>query len=70
MNAVGMETPSGVRMVKGKTSKKIDAAIALAMACVSAAGTPALDTSGIKLVGARLMSRGGWNADDADGFYN
>jgi len=36
LNAVGVETPGGVRMVKGKATKKIDAAIALAMACVAA----------------------------------
>ena len=36
VNAVGIETPKGVRMVKGKQSKKIDAAIALAMALCGA----------------------------------
>jgi phage terminase large subunit-like protein len=36
LNAVGIETGSGVRMVKGKSSRKIDAAIALGMALVSA----------------------------------
>ncbi|MBI3065677.1 MAG: hypothetical protein HYY82_12185 [Deltaproteobacteria bacterium] len=36
LNATGIETPGGVRMVKGKATKKIDAAIALAMACVAA----------------------------------
>jgi phage terminase large subunit-like protein len=36
LNAVGIETPGGVRMIKGKTSRKIDAAIALSMACVAA----------------------------------
>ena len=36
LNAVGVETPGGVRMVKGKATKKIDASIALAMACVAA----------------------------------
>ena len=36
LNATGIETPGGVRMVKGKASKKIDAAIALAMASVAA----------------------------------
>jgi phage terminase large subunit-like protein len=36
LNAVGIETGSGVRMVKGKSTRKIDAAIALAMAAVAA----------------------------------
>jgi phage terminase large subunit-like protein len=36
LNAVGIDTPGGVRMVKGKSSRKIDAAIALAMALVRA----------------------------------
>jgi phage terminase large subunit-like protein len=39
LNAVGVDTAGGVRMVKGKSSKKIDAAIALAMALVSAVET-------------------------------
>lgn len=37
LNAVGLETPSGVRMAKGKSTKKMEAAIAFAMAAVSAA---------------------------------
>ena len=36
LNAVGIDTAGGVRMTKGRTSKKIDAAIALAMACIDA----------------------------------
>jgi hypothetical protein len=35
MRCVGVDTAGGVRMVKGKSSRKIDAAIALAMALVS-----------------------------------
>lgn len=59
LNATGRETQSGVRMVKGKSSRKINAAIALAMALVSAVGMPALDTSGIRLAGhERIMSSG------------
>jgi phage terminase large subunit-like protein len=53
LNAVGIETPSGVRMVKGKTSKKIDAAIALSMACVAAVQVPVIDTKQIFMVGER-----------------
>jgi phage terminase large subunit-like protein len=36
LNAVGLETPRGVRMVKSTASRKIDLGIALAMACVAA----------------------------------
>jgi len=36
LNATAIETPGGVRMTKSKNSKKIDAGIALAMACVAA----------------------------------
>jgi len=36
LNAVGIETGTGVRMVKAKSTRKIDAAIAMAMALVSA----------------------------------
>jgi phage terminase large subunit-like protein len=57
LNAVGIETPSGVRMVKGKSSKKIEAAISLAMACVAAVQLPALDTKSIVMVGERTFSR-------------
>ena len=53
LNAIGVETSSGVRMVKGKSSKKIDAAIALAMACVAAVQVPSVDTSGIRMFGSR-----------------
>ena len=54
LNAIGVETPSGVRMVKGKSSKKIDAAIALAMACVAAVQVPTVDTKGIAMFGSRM----------------
>jgi hypothetical protein len=42
LNAVGIETPRGFRIAKEKTSKKIDLAVALAMACCAAfeAGKP------------------------------
>ena len=66
LNAVGIETASGVRMVKGKTSKKIDAAIALSMACVAAVQVPVLDTSQIILCGERTMSRN-FGLDDDEG---
>jgi hypothetical protein len=36
LNAVGLETPRGVRMVKSTATAKIDLGIALAMACVGA----------------------------------
>jgi hypothetical protein len=36
MSSVGIETAHGTRIGKEKTSKKIDAIVALAMACVSA----------------------------------
>lgn len=36
LNAVAIETPRGFRIAKEKTSKKIDATVALAMACVGA----------------------------------
>jgi phage terminase large subunit-like protein len=39
LNAVGLETPRGVRLVKSTASKKIDLAVALAMACVGAIET-------------------------------
>ena len=58
LNAVGIETPSGIRMVKGKTSKKIDAAIALSMACVAAVQVPVLDTKQIIMVGERITAGG------------
>jgi phage terminase large subunit-like protein len=58
LNAVGVETPSGVRMVKGKSSKKIDAAISLAMACVAAVQMPVLDTKQIIMVGERRTAGG------------
>lgn len=66
LNATGLETPSGgVRMVKGKTSKKIDGAISLAMAAVAAVQMPAIDLSRMALIGKeRIMSRSGWDEDD------
>jgi len=36
LSTVGIETSRGVRIGKDKTSKKIDAIVALAMACVAA----------------------------------
>ena len=33
LNAVMLETPRGIRLVKEKASKKIDVCVALAMAC-------------------------------------
>jgi phage terminase large subunit-like protein len=55
LNATGIETPSGVRMVKGKSTSKIDAAISLAMACVAAVQMPAIDLSGMALIGRQRM---------------
>jgi phage terminase large subunit-like protein len=62
LNATGIETASGVRMVKGKSTRKIDAAIALAIACVAAVQQPSLDTKGIYLAGSErtFTSRGDW----------
>ena len=36
LNTVAVESPRGWRLAKDKTSKKIDAIVALAMACVAA----------------------------------
>jgi len=36
LNTVAIEGPRGFRIAKEKTSKKIDAIVALAMACISA----------------------------------
>lgn len=43
-------------MVKGKSTKKIDAAIGLAMACVAAVQMPTIDIS-MALVGRRTFDR-------------
>ncbi len=40
LNAVAVEMPRGFRLAKEKASKKIDAAVALAIACCMAAGSP------------------------------
>jgi phage terminase large subunit-like protein len=40
LNTVAVETPRGWRIAKEKASRKIDAIVALAMACVSAVGAP------------------------------
>ena len=40
MNAVAVETPRGFRIAKEKASRKIDAIVALSMACVAAVDTP------------------------------
>jgi len=58
LNAVGTETPSGVRMLKGKSSKNIDVAISLAMACVAAVQVPALHTKSLVLCGERRTASG------------
>lgn len=68
LNATGIETPSGVRMVKGKSTRKIDAAISLAMACVAAVQMPAMDLSGMALIGnRRLMTQDSWDEQDEGG---
>jgi len=67
LNATGVETPSGVRMVKGKSTRKIDAAISLGMACVAAVQMSAIDLSGMALVGRRMMGRAGWDDRDQGG---
>jgi phage terminase large subunit-like protein len=41
LNCVAVETPRGVRITKEKASKKIDAIVALSMACVAALDGPA-----------------------------
>jgi phage terminase large subunit-like protein len=56
-NAVGQETANGVRMVKSKASKKIDLAIALAMAIVAALKSPgAIDFADLWAGGQRVFS--------------
>jgi phage terminase large subunit-like protein len=40
LNAVAIESPRGFRIAKEKASKKIDAIVALAMACVAALDAP------------------------------
>jgi phage terminase large subunit-like protein len=64
LNAVGIETPGGVRMVKGKTSKKIDGAIALSMALVAAVSAgPGADISQLLEMNAGAPERtmSDWN---------
>jgi hypothetical protein len=50
LNATGVETPRGFRMAKEKASRKIDLAVALAMACCAAlqAGKP-MATRGVPI---------------------
>jgi hypothetical protein len=61
LNATGLETANGVRMIKGKSTKKIDAAIALAMASVAAiqAG-PGGTLDDIATAGERVVSDYSW----------
>jgi phage terminase large subunit-like protein len=40
LSTVAVENPRGWRIAKEKASKKIDAIVALAMACVAANGAP------------------------------
>lgn len=55
-NAVGKESPRGVQMIKSKVSRKIDLAIAAAMACVSViCGPVALDLTLMKSFGSRAI---------------
>jgi hypothetical protein len=42
LNTVAIESPRGWRLAKEKASRKIDAVVALAMACVAALDVPAL----------------------------
>ena len=74
LNTVAIEGPRGFRIAKEKTSKKIDAIVALAMACISAVevGKPTGSVSDIVLGRPRLTAspdalalwpRRNWNDD-------
>ncbi len=58
LNTVAIEGPRGFRIAKEKTSKKIDAIVALAMACISAVevGKPTGSVSDIVLGRPRLTA--------------
>ncbi len=70
-NAVGVETPRGVRMAKGTASKKIDLAIALSMAIVAALKNPgASDLSEMLKLNANIPERetSDWNLYQSGAF--
>lgn len=65
LNAVAIETPSGLRLAKSTSSKKIDLAAALAIAVVNALQTAVIDLSHMALIGnRRLMTRDSWDEQD------
>lgn len=72
-NAVGRETGSGVRMVKGTASRKIDLAIALSMGLVGALQNPGVvDLSDLWAGGDRTMALGpesGFSNDPVGAFH-
>ena len=76
-NAIGIETERGVRMVKKKSSKKIDLAIALSMACVGAVQIgEVLDVDSLAQINSYLPHRvfnrtdGDWlNRDEDDSLH-
>ncbi len=58
LNTVAIEGPRGFRIAKEKTSKKIDAIVALAMACISAVegGRPFGSVDDIVMGGQRITA--------------
>ena len=55
LNAVAIETPRGLRIAKEKASKKIDAIVALSMACCAALDHPAREPLDLWVAGDRLF---------------
>lgn len=55
LNAIAVETPRGFRLAKDKASKKIDAIVALSMACCAALDYPELPP--LQLLGGNLAPR-------------
>jgi phage terminase large subunit-like protein len=57
LNTVAVESPRGWRIAKEKASRKIDAIVALAMACIAAIDYGTTDEGGMaKIVNGRLVS--------------